>query len=417
MSSRKFISSLALLTLLGACATSDDTGSYDAAFEDSQTVGKEQRLEDYQVANLSPGKRPPLNSDEAGLWMKMDNAEKNLKTSGNIIHDDRLNRYLKNVVCRVSQKYCRDVRVYAVRMPYFNASMAPNGTMQIWSGLLLRAKNEAQLAAVVGHELGHYLRRHSLQQMRKSIDTANTMAFFHVATLGITAGISDLMAAGSLRANSRNHEREADGYGLVLMADAGYDPREAAEVWKRLLRERQADKSNKGGGAMFLSTHPGKKERVAALERLSKRAIDRHAKQQAGKRRKQRLVAGTRRYVRAMRTYRATFLRDELNLRRFDRTQELLKILMEDGSNMAELHYFQGELYRLRNKQGDTARAMAAYRTALRSRGTAPAEVYRDLGLILHKQRRRGPARKSLAMYLKKKPNAEDAEMIRYMLK
>jgi len=413
MKFRGIASSFAFLMLLGACATSDDQGSYDTAFQDNDSPAKEQKLEDFQVASLNPGKRPPLNSDEAGLWMKMDNAEKNLKTSGNIIHDEKLNRYLKHVVCRVSPKYCNDVRVYAVRMPYFNASMAPNGTMQVWSGLMLRAKNEAQLAAVLGHELGHYLRRHSLQQMRKSIDTANTMAFFHVATLGITAGISDMMAAGSLRANSRNHEREADGYGLVMMTDAGYDPHEAAKVWKRLLREREADKSNKGGGAMFLSTHPGKKERVAALERLSKRAVARHNKQRG----KRRLTEGQRSYDRAMRAHRASFLRDELNLRRFDRTQELLKMLMEDGSNVAELHYFQGELYRLRNKDGDAARAMKSYRLALHSRGAPPAEVYRDMGLLLHKQRQQGPARRSLAMYLKKKPRAEDAEMIRYMLK
>jgi predicted Zn-dependent protease len=417
MNPRNVISSFALLMFLGACATGDSADSYDAAFKDDQAAEKPQKLEDYQVASLSPGNRPPLNSDEAGLWMKMDNAEKRLKTSGNIIHDRGLNRYLKKVVCRVSKRYCNDVRVYAVRMPYFNASMAPNGTMQIWSGLMLRAKNEAQLAAVLGHELGHYLRRHSLQQMRKSIETASTMAFFHVATLGITAGISDLMAAGSLRANSRNHEREADGYGVVLMTDAGYNPREAAKVWKRLLRERAADKSDNGGGAMFLSTHPGKKERVVALKRLSKRAIDRHSKQQARKRRKQRLTVGNKSYARAMRKHRSTFLRDELNLRRFDRSQELLKMLMEDGSNVAELHYFQGELYRLRNKKGDTAKAIASYRTALRSRGRPPAEVHRDMGLILHKQRKQGLARRSLAMYLKKNPKAEDAEMIRYMLK
>ena len=76
MSMRKFVSSLALLMFLGACATGDNAGSYDAAFEDSQKASKEQNLEDYKVASLSPGKRPPLNSDEAGLWMIMDRAER-----------------------------------------------------------------------------------------------------------------------------------------------------------------------------------------------------------------------------------------------------------------------------------------------------------------------------------------------------
>ncbi len=68
MSPRTFVSPFALLMFLGACA-GDNTGSYDTAFEDGQNAGKEQKLEDYQVASLSPGKRPPLNSDEAGLWM------------------------------------------------------------------------------------------------------------------------------------------------------------------------------------------------------------------------------------------------------------------------------------------------------------------------------------------------------------
>ena len=53
-----------------------------------------------------------------------------------------------------------------VRTPYFNASMAPNGMMQVWSGLLLRVDNEAQLAAVLGHEIGHYLARHSVERLR-----------------------------------------------------------------------------------------------------------------------------------------------------------------------------------------------------------------------------------------------------------
>ena len=153
MSTRKYLSSFALLLFLGACATGDDAKSYDTAFEDEQKAGKAQELEDYQVASLSPGKRPPLSSDEAGLWMKMDNAEKNLKTSGNIIHDKRLNRYLNKVVCRVARRYCNDVRVYAVRMPYFNASMAPNGTMQIWSGLMLRDALPPTRAAIAGSAL------------------------------------------------------------------------------------------------------------------------------------------------------------------------------------------------------------------------------------------------------------------------
>ena len=57
-------------------------------------------------------------------------------------------------------------------MPQFNAMMAPNGMMLVWSGLLLRVENEAQLAAILGHELGHYLERHSVEQLRAAKDRA-----------------------------------------------------------------------------------------------------------------------------------------------------------------------------------------------------------------------------------------------------
>ena len=57
-------------------------------------------------------------------------------------------------------------QVHLVRTPLFNASMAPNGMMQVWTGLLLRVDDEAQLAAVLGHEFGHYLARHSTERLR-----------------------------------------------------------------------------------------------------------------------------------------------------------------------------------------------------------------------------------------------------------
>src|SRR5262245_24840551 len=82
--------------------------------------------------------RPDLASDEGGLWALMDREETRLRRSPFRLRDDALNRYLQDIVCRLAGEHCPDIRVYAVRTPYFNASMAPNGMMQVWSGLLLR---------------------------------------------------------------------------------------------------------------------------------------------------------------------------------------------------------------------------------------------------------------------------------------
>ncbi|MFI4927860.1 MAG: hypothetical protein ACHP7E_09265, partial [Burkholderiales bacterium] len=87
--------------------------------------------------------RPAPGTDEGGLWGLMDREESRLKRSPLTIHDQKLEAYLTSVVCRLGEDHCPDVRVHPVRTPHFNAMMAPNGMMIVWSGLLLRVENEA----------------------------------------------------------------------------------------------------------------------------------------------------------------------------------------------------------------------------------------------------------------------------------
>ena len=110
--------------------------------------------------------RPDLAGEEGGLWALIDREETRLRRSPLRLRDDALMAYLSEACCRLAGEHCPDVRVYALRTPYFNASMAPNGMMQLWSGLLLRMDNEAQMAAILAHEIGRFLQRHSLQQLR-----------------------------------------------------------------------------------------------------------------------------------------------------------------------------------------------------------------------------------------------------------
>ena len=116
-------------------------------------------------------KRPDLASDEGGLWAQMDRAEAKLKTSPFLIRDPALNDYVYGVACKLAAEHCPESRVLRGATPWFNASMAPNGMMQVWSGLLIRMANEAQLAAVLGHEIGHYLARHSLERLQTAQST------------------------------------------------------------------------------------------------------------------------------------------------------------------------------------------------------------------------------------------------------
>ena len=90
-----------------------------------------------------------------------------MRSSGRVVEAPDLQDYLEDLLCRLDAAFCSDVRLYVVRVPHFNATMAPNGAMHIWTGTLLRMENEAQLAHVLGHELVHFKKRHSLKQWQK----------------------------------------------------------------------------------------------------------------------------------------------------------------------------------------------------------------------------------------------------------
>ena len=90
-------------------------------------------------------------------------------------------------------EYCRDLRLYLVDVPWFNASMAPNGVMILWTGSLLRIRDEAQLALVLGHEFGHYRERHTLQQWRKLKRSSAFLGAFGVLASGAGVGVAGMV--------------------------------------------------------------------------------------------------------------------------------------------------------------------------------------------------------------------------------
>jgi predicted Zn-dependent protease len=340
--------------------------------------------------------------------MQMDRVETGLRTSGQLITDATLNAYVREVVCKLAGPHCADIRIYIVETPHFNASMAPNGTMQVWTGLLLRAQNEAQLAYVLGHEFGHYLRRHSLQIWRDLRSKSDSLVFFQVlsaaAGVGFAGDLAQLIAVSSLYAFSRDNEREADDVGFELLAKAGYDPQEASRIWEGLLQEQAASK--KGRPVIFFATHPSTEERIETLKARAQQAV-------AGM---QAPVVGKERLLAAMQSFRSTLLRDELRRREFKETQVLLDRLFDDGTRLGELHFFQGELYRLRADSGDEQKAIGAYQKAVEL-SDAPAEAHRALGLLLSRTGDKARARPAFERYLQLRPDADDREMVREYLK
>ena len=136
----------------------------------------------------APGTVPTAGSDESELWYAMDRAETELRRSPLLVRDPALNDYIRGVACKVAGEHCKDLRVYVMDVPQFNASMAPNGMMLFWTGALLRIRDEAELAFVLGHETGHFTARHSLRQWRRMKDASAWLSAFQVVAYGVGAG-------------------------------------------------------------------------------------------------------------------------------------------------------------------------------------------------------------------------------------
>jgi beta-barrel assembly-enhancing protease len=343
----------------------------------------------------------PQDQDERGLWMQMDEQERELKTSNFVMRDPAINDYVRGVFCKtVGQDQCRDVRIYVMRTPYFNASMAPNGMMQVWSGLLLRTRDEAQLAAILGHEYTHYEKRHSLLLFHSAKKNLAAGAW-----LGMIIPLIQLAMVGAIFENSRDMEREADSGSIGLMASAGYDPGAASKIWEQLRAEMDATaearkkKSRKDKSGGMFATHPPTLDRMTAL------------KVQAEK----QTVAGVPTlnrdaYRKALQGYWPSFIDDQIKLNDFGATDFLINNLAVEGWT-PELYYARGELYRSRGTPADISQAAGFYREAIVLPG-APPEAWRGLGLSLLRGGNVSEGQAALNEYLIKKPDASDRAMV-----
>lgn len=341
--------------------------------------------------------KPDLSSDEGGLWAIMDREETRLRRSPFAIRDAALRDYLKSVTARLVPEHAEDVRVYPVRTPMFNASMAPNGMMQVWSGLLLRVENEAQLAAVLGHEMAHYLQRHSIETMRSVKDRSSLNVLFSM--FGVVGLVGQLINVASMFGFSRDQERQADRIGLTLMRQAGYDTREAAKVWQNLHEElASAHGGDPSKQSVLFATHPTSNERMVTLRELS----GNDAGGQLGESTFRERVA----------PLRSMLIEDELNRGQYGETIALMTRLMSKEPKEGWYAHARAEALRLRGDKDDHDRALLDFERAI-DQGIAPAASYRGLGYLHRHRGQENKASEAFARYLELAPFASDAALIK----
>ncbi len=360
-----------------------------------------QALTSYESYDMPPRfTRPDIASDEGGLWAIMDRQETVLRRSPLTLKDPALKAYLQGLACRLGGEHCPDIRVHLVRNPNFNAAMAPNGMMQLWTGLLLRVDNEAQLAAVLAHEIAHYLQRHSVQQLR---DLKSKTAFAQfIGVFGLIGAIGSLAAISSVFAYSREHENEADAVGAFLMHRAGYEVGEASAIWRNLSLEIKGRESDglAAPSALF-ATHPLPPERLEKIAELAKILPGGEKNEVAYHEQTRRSLQG--------------WYEDEVKRGQHGESLALFTRKIESRTDAALALAYRGEVYRLRGNAGDAELARADYASAAEE-AAAPAVVYRGLGLIARQLGDKAAAAAALARYLELAPTAADYTLIQSYL-
>ena len=358
----------------------------------------------------------PTERDEIGLWQQMDRVEEEIAGSNLLIEDPKLTGYLRNLIGTVGGPAARDFRIYLARIPDFNAMMFPTGFAVVFSGLLLRMRNEAQLAGVIAHESGHFLRRHQIRSWRDQRRKTDVFAIGAMlagvggaaagAYLGDYVQLAQLGTILSLFKYSREMEAEADAIGIKNMAAVGYPPMEMSNIWQQLIGEENASARYRGKhrhkGGLF-DTHPSSDARMADL------TADALELTVPGK----TYQDHRERYLATIGPIRPMLLDDQVKLNDPGASQYLIETLAQDGWD-GLLRFYEGEVWRLRNRTGDEARAAQSYAAAV-AYPDAPADAWRWHGIALLKQGRPGEARAAFGRYLQMKPDAPDAAWVRQM--
>ncbi len=197
-----------------------------------------------------------------------------MKKQQPISKDAKTNAYVqcvaKSVTKHVPKHGFSEWEVVVFESPQVNAFALPGGKIGVYTGLLNVAKNQDQLATVIGHEIAHVLADHSNERLSQS-QLANTGLQLTSVVIGSSeyAAYRDTaMAAlglgvqyGVLMPYGRSQESEADVVGLELMAKSGFDPKQSIELWKNMAKASSGQQPPE-----LLSTHPSHRTRIQDLE-------------------------------------------------------------------------------------------------------------------------------------------------------
>jgi predicted Zn-dependent protease len=359
------------------------------------------------TTNLPPIKQDfVLEDDEKRLWLRFEELEKKIQTSGLIYHDEGLEVYLNDIVQKLQPPEALQhtpFRVSILKYHLPNAFSFPTGLLLINTGVLSRMENEAQLATVLSHEMIHTMHRHALKKFR---DTKNKTSFSAVLTYG-TGGVGGVIGAlGALTtamSYSKELETEADTEGIKLMVRAGYDLGEAPKFYLHMKKEYEEEKIKE---EHFFGTHPRFQERVENYESFLRTQY------------KDKTGGIQNSEIFLEKTHQVILDNASLDLRagRFKMAERGVEKYLTMKSNDPKAYCLLGEIHRQKAEKGDLEKAREHYQKAISIDGSYP-DAHKGMGLIHYKQGEKGQAQKCLEQYLSLSPQAMDRAYIEEYIK
>lgn len=359
---------------------------------------------------ISPGSLAlQTRADEQMLWQKAEQEQRAIESSGLIYPDQALEDYLNQFAAKLQPRSSDlEIRVKVIKNTGLNAVAYPNGMIYIHSGLLARMDNEAQLAAVLAHEITHCTQRHALRAFQAAQDQPDLLrAVQH--TLSKTKGLKDIAGfmgiSGAIAAFSehiRELEAEADRMGIELMVRAGYDPREALLIFDQMIGEIEQEKIEEP----LSGSHPAVRQRIVNLQNL----IDAQYPQKVSEIRNPEIFLAK---------LVCLFLDNvELDIQqgRFRAARSGVEKHLRIKPDDARAYFLLGEIYRQRQQDGDTHKALNYYDQAVILDPNF-AVAHKAIGLIHYKAGRRTLARKFFESCIQLAPDSPDKAYIQGYLK
>ncbi len=324
-----------------------------------------------------------VEEDERALWNEAKEHFAELEEKELFVEDEALSTYLDGLLDSLLPNAlpadAPEPVVRVLRSPLRNAGAAPDGTLLVHSALLAAIENEAQLAALLGHELAHFLGRHLLIEKRFALLSASTVERMEL---------------------SRAQEEEADRVGLELMMALGYDPRDAL----RLLSLIAADDTASRGPVPSWESHPFISDRIEELGRRMPRSIPQTARREP------------QRYEEAVANLLLVAAETELEAGLLARASAATARHLRLRPNSGRAYYLKAEHTRLTEREGRRApKVRDDYERAVALAPDDPDAV-RALALLYRETGDHARARQLLSHYLEVAPDAADRKLMeRYL--